>query len=57
MFVQLVTQAAHKMWYFTRGRFSMGFVGNENYWKVSFLQHRLYIAAEERRKTDSLRVC
>ncbi|GAA5907825.1 RNA polymerase specificity factor [Sporobolomyces salmoneus] len=38
MFVQLVTAIASKMWYFTRGRFSMGFVGSENYWKKIFAQ-------------------
>ncbi|GAA5944919.1 RNA polymerase specificity factor [Sporobolomyces koalae] len=36
LFVQLVTQIASRMWLFTRGRFSMGFVGSENYWKKIF---------------------
>ncbi|GAA5980243.1 hypothetical protein JCM5350_000885 [Sporobolomyces pararoseus] len=38
LFVQLVTAIASRMWYFTRGRFSMGFVGSENYWKKIFAQ-------------------
>ncbi|GAA5960736.1 hypothetical protein JCM3765_007310 [Sporobolomyces pararoseus] len=38
LFVQLVTAIASRMWYFTRGRFSMGFIGSENYWKKIFAQ-------------------
>lgn len=38
LFVQLVTAIANRMWYFTRGRFSMGFVGAESYWKKIFAQ-------------------
>ncbi|GAA5878452.1 hypothetical protein JCM16303_002087 [Sporobolomyces ruberrimus] len=33
LFVQLVTAIAHKMWYFQKGRFSMGFIGSEHYFK------------------------
>ncbi|GAA6018580.1 hypothetical protein JCM11491_006451 [Sporobolomyces phaffii] len=38
LFVQLVTAISNRMWYFTKGRFSMGFVGAENYWKKIFAQ-------------------
>ncbi|GAA6060515.1 hypothetical protein JCM10212_005596 [Sporobolomyces blumeae] len=38
LFVQLVMAIAHRMWYFTRGRFTMGFLGSEGYWKKIFAQ-------------------